>query len=38
MGIITTVAGMVYGWADNLGHGDRLVRFLQTGIDSLRQA
>jgi hypothetical protein len=38
MGIIKTVAGMVYGWADDLGHGDTLVRFLQTGIDSLRQA
>jgi hypothetical protein len=38
MGIIKTVAGMVYGWADDLGHGDMLVRFLQTGIDSLRRA
>jgi hypothetical protein len=26
MGIIRTVAG---GWADDLGHGDTLVRFLQ---------
>jgi hypothetical protein len=38
MRIIKTVAGMVYGWADDLGHGDTLVRFLQTGIDSLRRA
>jgi hypothetical protein len=28
MGIIKTVGGMVYGWADDLGHGDTLVRFL----------
>jgi hypothetical protein len=38
MGIIKTVAGMVYGWVDDLGHGDTLVRFLQTGINSLRRA
>jgi hypothetical protein len=31
MGIIKTVVGMVYGWADNLGHGDTLVRYLQAG-------
>jgi hypothetical protein len=37
MGIIKTVAGMVYGWADDLGHGDTLVRYLQAGIDSLRR-
>jgi hypothetical protein len=28
MGIITTVAVMLYGWADDLGHGDTLVRYL----------
>jgi hypothetical protein len=38
MGIIKTVAGMVYGWADDLGHGDTLVRYLQACIDSLRRA
>jgi hypothetical protein len=37
MGIMT-VAGMVYGWADDLGHGDTLVLYLQAGIDSLRRA
>jgi hypothetical protein len=38
MGTIQTVAGMVYGWADDLGHGDTLVRYLQAGINSLRRA
>jgi hypothetical protein len=37
MGIIKTVAGMVNGWADDLGHGDTLVRYLQADIDSLRR-
>jgi hypothetical protein len=38
MGIIKIVAAMVYDWVDDLGHGDTLVRYLQTGIDSLRRA